>query len=634
MNLILPQLLELSCEESNKLLADLVKPLDPRLSLAARIGWLSGVLSVLFSLLAGFYVGTLAQATIEREIGTLYADRAQHIADAIDLKIQASVSTLRLASGFLAELPQGDDSGVKQNLINIIKKDTGGTVWTAVADRSGKVLAGDGGLLEGSSLAGQDWFSAALQGVSVTGPLSFPALEDALAPLPAGGSHNFLFVTSPIASDSGAPTGVAVACFDMSWIDAIQRLASESLVGSRPVDIFLLAGDGRVLSQLLEGAPPPESDLSDRIGTAMKSVASGVSLGSLTTDNYLVGFARSRKAGGAFNPGWTIVVREARQSAFLPASQTALAIGLASLALGLALSLAAALGTRFVLRGLTKIAASSDSLRTGAAQEFAALDGKDEVARISRSLAALFTGLKTSNTQLADLNRDLDRKVTERTQEVRRLSDEMKNAAVTRERLRMSRDLHDTLAHSMLAMLTQIRMMRKIQKSKPELLEEELGHAETAAKEGLKIAREAVTDLRYFAVRDDGLGEALAKLIKRLKERVEVDACLEVDDALSALAGPMAETIYRIAEEALHNIDRHAGAGKVEVKAALDQTDPANHVLTLTITDNGKGFDSKVQPRGHFGLVGMREQAEIAGGKLTIESKAGKGTTVRLVARL
>jgi signal transduction histidine kinase len=616
------------------LFPDLLKLLDPRLSLAARIGWLSGILSVLFSLLAGLYVGTLAQATIEREIGTLYADRAQHIADAIDLKIQASVSTLQLASGILAELPQGGGAEVKQNLIDIIKKDTGGTVWTGVADRSGKVLAGDGGRLDGSDLSAQAWFQSALQGVTVTGPARFPELERVLAPLPAQGIRNFLLVTSPIHADAGAPTGVAVACFDMSWIDAIQRLASESLVGSRPVDIFLLADDGTVLSQLLEGAPPPESDLSDRIGSAMKSVASGVSLGSLTTDNYLVGFARSRKTAGNFNPDWTIVVREDRQSAFLPASQTALAIGLASLVLGLALSLAAAFGTRFVLRGLTKIAASADSLRTGTAQEFAPLEGEDEVARISHSLAALFTGLKSSNTQLVDLNRNLDRKVTERTQEVRRLSEEMKNAAVTRERLRMSRDLHDTLAHSMLAMLTQIRMMRKVQKSKPELLEEELGHAEKAAQEGLKIAREAVTDLRYFAVRDDGLGEALSKLVKRLKERVEIDVRLEIDDAVSPMAGPMAETIYRIAEEALHNIDRHAQASRVEIKATLDQTDPASHVLTLSITDNGKGFDPLVKPQGHFGLVGMDEQAQIIGGKLTIESKAGEGAVIRLVASI
>jgi signal transduction histidine kinase len=324
-------------------------------------------------------------------------------------------------------------------------------------------------------------------------------------------------------------------------------------------------------------------------------------------------------------------VREAKQSAFAPANQTALAISLACLTLGIGLSLAAAFGTKLILRGLQKITASADSLREGAAEEFAALEGQDEVARISHSLAALFTGLKSSNIKLADLNRDLDRKVKERTQEVRRLSEETRNAAVTRERLRLSRDLHDTLAHSMLAMLTQVRMMRKISKSRPELLEEELGLAEKAAREGLKIAREAVTDLRYFAVRDDGLGEALAKLVKRLKERVEIEASLEVDEAVATMAGPLAETLCRIAEEALRNVDRHAAASKVSVKAALDRSDPANHVLTLSIADNGRGFDASNEQIGHFGLIGMREQAEIISGALTIDSAPGMGTKIALI---
>jgi signal transduction histidine kinase len=616
------------------LLRKMLKALDPRLSLSARIGWLSVVLSVLLSLLAALYVGALAKAAIEREIGTLYADRAQHISDAIDLKIQASVSNLQLAAGLLETLPQGDSAATKQDLIDALKKNVDGTVWAAIADQNGKVLAGDGGLMDGADLSAEPWFKSALHGVSAQGPFHYSALEKLLAPLPSGEGRKYLFVTSRIDNGQGTPRGVAIAAFDMGWISEIQKRAGESLAGSRPVDIFLMSDDGTVLSQLLDGAPPQESDLSDRIGTAMKAVEPGVSLGSITTDNYLVGFARSRETSGVFSPDWTIVVREAKKTAFLLATQTALTIGLASLALGLSLSLAAVIGTRFVLRGLTRIAASADSLRAGTAQEFAAIEGHDEVARIARSLAALFTGLKKSNTELADLNRSLDRKVAERTQEVRRLSEETKNAAVTRERLRMSRDLHDTLAHSMLAMLTQIRMMRKVQTSKPELLAEELGYAERAAQEGLKIAREAVIDLRYFAVRDDGLGEALAKLVKRLKERVDVGVVLDVDDAAAPMAGPMAETIYRIAEEALHNIDKHARASRVIIKATLDQSDPAAHVLTLTISDDGKGFDPNVQPRDHFGLIGMREQAEIIGGDLKIESSAASGTTIRLITPL
>ena len=194
----------------------------------------------------------------------------------------------------------------------------------------------------------------------------------------------------------------------------------------------------------------------------------------------------------------------------------------------------------------------------------------------------------------------------------------------------MSRDLHDTLAHSMLAMLTQIRLMQKLQKSKPELIKEELGHAEEAAQEGLNLARHAVTELRYFAVRDDGLEQALRKLIKGLKERLEIEVTLEIDNAAAALAGPKLETVYRIAEEALHNIEKHADANHVGVRVNLNQVDPANHILTLAIEDDGKGFDSAAKMPGHFGLLGMQEQADILGGKFDVRSFVNKGTCVQL----
>ena len=134
----------------------------------------------------------------------------------------------------------------------------------------------------------------------------------------------------------------------------------------------------------------------------------------------------------------------------------------------------------------------------------------------------------------------------------------------------MSRDLHDTLAHSMLAMLTQIRLMQKLYKSIPELIKDELAHAEKAAQEGLNLARDAVTGLRYFAVRDDGLEQALRKLIRHLKERVEIEVTLEIENAASALAGPKVETVYRIAEEALHSIEKQADANQVNIRVKLD----------------------------------------------------------------
>lgn len=90
------------------------------------------------------------------------------------------------------------------------------------------------------------------------------------------------------------------------------------------------------------------------------------------------------------------------------------------------------------------------------------------------------------------------------------------------------------------------------------------------------------------------------------------------------------ETVYRIVEEALHNVERHAKADHVNVRIELDQTDPGNHLLKVVIEDNGRGFDQAAPAPGHFGLLGMKEQTDILSGKLSVTSAAAKGTRIQL----
>jgi signal transduction histidine kinase len=298
---------------------------------------------------------------------------------------------------------------------------------------------------------------------------------------------------------------------------------------------------------------------------------------------------------------------------------------------GLLTALIATALTSFLMRRLGRIARNADALRLGNATAFSPPPGRDEIARIGKSLAALFNGLQTSNAELSALNRELDQRVEERTREVQRLFEETKNAAVTRERLRMSRDLHDTLAHSMLAVLSQIRMVRKVEKAKPELLTDELAEAERVAQEGLDIARSAVGQLRYVAVRDDGLGPALERLLKRLQERAVIEINLDIDPNLSGMSNQTAETLHRIAEEALHNIEKHAKAehASIEVKL-IPGANGMKDSIHLTIVDDGVGFDPSVKKPGHFGLVGLREQAQLIGGTIEIASKPGGGTRLNL----
>ena len=209
------------------------------------------------------------------------------------------------------------------------------------------------------------------------------------------------------------------------------------------------------------------------------------------------------------------------------------------------------------------------------------------------------------------------------------MAEENQHAAVLRERLRIARDLHDTLAHSMAATLAQIRLVRKLATVAPERLAEELERAEEVALGGLQEARSAVTRMRYQAVRDDGLGAALGRLAKRLRLRKGMDIELNVDSGAFVLADERAETVFRVVEEAVHNIERHAGVDRGLIIAKVKQ-DTANGYLEVVVRDEGKGFDSNVGMIGHYGITGMREQIEIVGGTLLIESVPQRGTQLTI----
>jgi signal transduction histidine kinase len=199
-----------------------------------------------------------------------------------------------------------------------------------------------------------------------------------------------------------------------------------------------------------------------------------------------------------------------------------------------------------------------------------------------------------------------------------------------RERLKIARDLHDTLAHSMMAILSEIRFLRRLQARDPKALTKELARAESIAHEGLQEARNAITQMRVTAVRESGLGPALAEVFERFVNLTGITGEFQADDAAAHFGDERAETIVRMTQEALRNIERHAKATKVTLR--LQSSDEAT--LALQIEDNGVGFDPREIPLGHFGIVGLREQAELIGAQLDIQSKSDRGTTLRVVLPL
>jgi len=171
--------------------------------------------------------------------------------------------------------------------------------------------------------------------------------------------------------------------------------------------------------------------------------------------------------------------------------------------------------------------------------------------------------------------------------------------------------------------------LRKLQERDPGALPDELARAEAVAHDGLNEARSAINQMRGNSVRDTGLGPAISRAVERFKDRTGLEVDMQIDGAAARFGDERAEVIFRMTEEALRNIERHAGASRLRLRLLTN----AAHLL-LHIEDDGIGFDPAILRPGHFGLVGLKEQAQMIGAELSIESAPERGTTLRLALRI
>ena len=301
-----------------------------------------------------------------------------------------------------------------------------------------------------------------------------------------------------------------------------------------------------------------------------------------------------------------------------------------SILLSIVAGLIGAAFARRLTRRLKHLTVQAQLVAHQAAEGIVEPTGFDEVAVLGRAFGRLLRALRAERDELDRLTRELEQRVQARTREVERLAADSRYAAVVRERLRLARDLHDTLAHSMMEMLVEVRTLRMLHAHDPERLAVELERAEELAREGLKEARGAVGQMRLNAVRDLGLGAALSGAITRFAERTGLDVRYDADPQAASFADPRAETVFRIAEEALRNIARHAQAVHVEVGLK----DAGDGAVELLIVDDGVGFDPDAPYPGHYGVTGLREQAQLIGAELDLHSEPGAGVRLRLRLRV
>jgi len=344
---------------------------------------------------------------------------------------------------------------------------------------------------------------------------------------------------------------------------------------------------------------------------------------------------------------WGVMVQQHRRLAFasLYNAQTVLlgAVGLLLIA-GLVLSRAV---SRSVVAPIEELSRQAEGLRRGNLQRPIAVEGDREIRMLASTLDGARQRLARALAELEELNQGLERQVADRTRKLR-AQDAQRKTLVRRllhageeERRRLARELHDEI--SQLLAVIQLSLSRL----EPERSESGTGlspakipaleKARNLLSKTQKEVHRIIYDLRPSILDDLGLAAAVRWYAENALEPRGIDVHLEVEEGL-ALPAEVEITVFRIYQEIVTNILRHSEADHVSIELYItgDTADGTSHHtlgdsrrLHLSVEDDGVGF-VKDERSGGAGILGMRERADLIGGRLALDSDPGLGTQVQL----
>ncbi|MBK8510468.1 MAG: histidine kinase [Candidatus Competibacter sp.] len=598
--------------------------LHPRRRLAAAIGWSVFAIIVVAALVGANLAAKEARDRARADAERLLAQFATQIRHAIDTSLATRQAILEAtAAQIVADDQEGTGPPLYSRHLRALQTQFSEFLWLGVADKDGHLVATTSDLPQNQTVATCAWFQQGRKGRFLGDARQSSLLDPPSPSSPLTERSPGFVVAVPIARPSGDLVGVLGARLSWTWIEGQESQLLGQLESRRSLDLLVATADRVVLlgpEAWLGHTLAADSDLSE-------------------AGRYVIGqnVVPPQLQKGL---GWIVVLRQDSGTALARARLAHRTVFWTVLLAGLLSAIAAIFVTRDLTGGLSALADQAQAVRQGAQEQLSVPTGTDEIGRIGTALGDLVSHLQQEKHALATLNAELDARVAERTGRIERLAEEARHAAITRERLRLARELHDTLAHSLMALLTQIRLIRKLRdRLDPEELNAELAQAEEVAASGLAEARAAITQMRHNSVRDEGLGAALQPLLNRFRERSGVNAALHADTQAAGLADERAETVFRIVEEALKNVERHASANTVEIRlqwieSAHDEWshwnpgEPAR--VHVEIVDDGVGFDPAAPCPGHYGLRGIHEQAELIRASFELYSQPDAGTRIVL----
>ncbi|HEX5825645.1 MAG TPA: PAS domain S-box protein, partial [Candidatus Limnocylindrales bacterium] len=237
-----------------------------------------------------------------------------------------------------------------------------------------------------------------------------------------------------------------------------------------------------------------------------------------------------------------------------------------------------------------------------------------EVSSIGTTVDGVFVGIHGATRDIGPrerLERDLRRQAAE--------------LASSQERAHLARELHDSVTQALFSMTLVTRTTELLLDRDPGEAKVKLGSLRELQREALAEMRALIFELRPGNLENDGLLAALRTHTAALQGRIGLPIVV-TSELSERLPLEVEEVVYRIAQEALHNVVKHAAARQVWL--TLDRRGDG---LLLAIRDDGKGFDASAVPEGHLGLAGMRARADKIGATLTVTSRPAEGTVIEVV---
>lgn len=201
------------------------------------------------------------------------------------------------------------------------------------------------------------------------------------------------------------------------------------------------------------------------------------------------------------------------------------------------------------------------------------------------------------------------------------------------ERLRVSREIHDGPAQEMANLIYQASICERLVDTRPEEAKAGLQELRRQIRTCLADVRQIIFDMRPMSLDDLGLVPALRQLVSKLEERKILKTDFQVNGKERALEKHVEVTLFRIIQEGLNNIHRHAGVSEGRLRLLFSHND-----LSILISDEGRGFDMAETEEmrksgtgnGHFGILGMEERAKLIGASLNVISNPGEGTKIHV----